>query len=100
MKTMTVDDGLYAALQAAANRSGRPLQELANEAIRLWLADSAADEADHAAIESARAEAAEQGGVEFEAFFEACRGTPTDSRSASGRNGTGPRPDQHPDRGR
>lgn len=70
MKTMTVDDGLYTALEAAADRNGRPVQELVNEAIGLWLADTAGDEADHAAIESARAEAAEQGGVEFEAFFD------------------------------
>ncbi|WP_420612109.1 hypothetical protein [Candidatus Spongiisocius sp.] len=70
MKTMTVDDGLYGALEAAADRNGRPVQELANEAIASWLADAASDEADQAAIEQARAEAAEQGGVEFEAFFD------------------------------
>ena len=76
MKTMTVDDGLYTALEAAADRNGRPVQELVNEAIGSWLADAAADEADHAAIEGARAEAAEQGGVEFEAFFDSLPGNP------------------------
>ena len=76
MKTMIVDDGLYTALEAAADRNGRPVQELVNEAIGSWLADSAADEADHAAIESARAEAAAQGGVEFEAFFDSLPGHP------------------------
>ncbi len=35
-----------------------------------WLADAAMDEADHAVIQKARAEAAEQGGVEFEALFD------------------------------
>ncbi|MXY75721.1 MAG: hypothetical protein F4Y40_01345 [Acidimicrobiia bacterium] len=74
MKTTTVDDGLYTALEAAADRNGRPVQELVNEAIGSWLADTAADEADHVAIESARAEAAEQGGVEFEAFFDSLPG--------------------------
>ncbi|MXZ67593.1 MAG: hypothetical protein F4Z17_01015 [Acidimicrobiia bacterium] len=74
MKTMTVDDGLYTALEAAADRNGRPVQELVNEAIGSWLADTAADEVDHAAIENARAEAAEQGGVEFEAFFDSLPG--------------------------
>ena len=69
MKTTTVDDRLYVALEAAADRNGRPVQELVNEAIGSWLADAATDEADHAAIEQARAEAAEHGGVEFEAFF-------------------------------
>lgn len=70
MKTMTVDDGLYGALEAAADRNGRSVQELVNEAIVSWLADVAMDEDDHAAIEQARAEAAEHGGVEFEPFFD------------------------------
>ena len=70
MKTMSVDDDLYGALQAAAGRDGRPVQELVTEAIVSWLADAAMDEADHAAIEAARREAAEQGGLEFEAFFD------------------------------
>lgn len=76
MKTMTVDNSLYAALEAAADRNGRPVQELVNEAIGSWLADAAADEADQAAIEIARGEAAEQGGVEFEAFFDGLSGNP------------------------
>ena len=70
MKTMTVDDSLYGALEAAADRNGMPLQELANEAIASWLADAETDTADHAAIEQARAEAAKQGGIEFETFFD------------------------------
>ena len=70
MKTMTVDDRLYGALEAAADRRGRPVQDLVKEAIVSWLADTAMDDADHAAIEKARAEAAELGGVEFEAFFD------------------------------
>ena len=76
MKTMTVDDSLYTALEAAADRNGRPVQELVNEAIGSWLADAAADEADHAAIERARAEAVDHGGVEFEAFFDSLPGNP------------------------
>lgn len=70
MKTMTVDDGLYGALKAAADREGRPVQDLVKEALVLWLADTAMDDADHGAIEKARAEAAELGGAEFEAFFD------------------------------
>ena len=75
MTTMTVDDGLYGALEAAADRNGRPVQELVNEAIASWLADAAADEDDREAIEQARAEAAEHGGVEFEPFFDDLLGT-------------------------
>ncbi len=70
MKTMTVDDGLYGALEIAADRNGRPVQELVNEAILSWLADAAMDDAEWAAIEQARAEAVELGGVEFGAFFD------------------------------
>ena len=70
MKTMTVDDGLYGALEAAASRNGRSVQELVIEAIECWLADAETDDAERAAIEKARAEANEHGGVEFESFFE------------------------------
>ena len=69
MKTMSVDDGLYGAFEAAADRDGRSVQELVNEALVSWLADVAMDDADRAAIEQARIENAEQGGVEFETFF-------------------------------
>ena len=70
MKTMSVDDGLYGAIEAAADRDGRSVQELVNEALMSWLADAAMDDADHTAIEQARTENAVQGGVEFEAFFD------------------------------
>lgn len=70
MKTMSVDDALYSALEAASGRSGRPVQDLVNEAIESWLAEAAMDEAERAVIEAARVEAAEQGGVEFESFFD------------------------------
>ena len=65
---MTVDDALYVALEEAARRNDRSVGELINEAIESWLAEM--DNAEHDAIEEARAEATEQGGVEFEAFFD------------------------------
>ena len=70
MKTMAVDDAQYLALEKAARRSDRSIQELVSEAIELWLVEAEMDDADHAAIEDARTEAAEQGGVEFEEFFD------------------------------
>ena len=70
MKTITVDGNLYGALQAAADRNGRSVRELLNEAIESWLADATMDDVDHSAIVRSRLEAAEQGGVEFEAFFD------------------------------
>ena len=69
MKTLTVTDELYSALEEAANRSGQTVSDLVLEAIQVWLDDVAADEADHEEIEAARSEAAEKGGIEFEAFF-------------------------------
>ena len=45
-------------------------KRLVNEAIESWLAEAELDDTEHAAIEEARAEAAEQGGIEFEAFFD------------------------------
>lgn len=69
MKTLTITDELYSALEEAANRSGQTVSDLVLEAIQIWLDDVAADEADREEIEAARSEAAEQGGAEFEAFF-------------------------------
>ena len=71
MKTMILEDSLYGALETIAGRRGRPVQELANEAVASWLADAAKDDADYTAVERARVEAAKHGGVEFEAFFDA-----------------------------
>ena len=69
MKTLTVTDEMYSALEEVANRSGQTVSDLVCEAIQVWLDDVAADEADREKIDAARFEAAEKGGVEFEAFF-------------------------------
>lgn len=67
---MTLNDNLYSALEEEADRSGRTVNDLVTEAIEAWLADLDLDEGERAEIELARSEAAEQGGVEFEAFFD------------------------------
>ena len=69
MKSLTVTDELYSALEEAANRSGQTVSDLVMEAIQVWLDDVAADEADREEIEAARSEAAEKGSIAFEAFF-------------------------------
>ncbi len=69
MKTMTVADDLYSALETAADRTGQSVQDLVTEALEAWLNDVAMDDAERSKIEAARAEANEQGGVEFEEFF-------------------------------
>ena len=68
-RTMTVTENLYLALEEEAARTGRTVSDLVTEALEGWLADCELDEAERAEIEAARAEAAEQGGVEFEKFF-------------------------------
>ena len=70
MKRVAVDDSLFGALEAASDRDGRPVQELLNEAIESWLVDAATDDGNYSAIERSRLEAAGQGGVEFEGFFD------------------------------
>ena len=70
MKTMTLNDSLYSVLEEEACRSGRTVNDLVTEAIESWLADFEVDEEERAEIELARSEAAEQGGVEFEEFFD------------------------------
>ena len=69
MKTLTITDKLYSALEEAANRSGQTVSDLVLEAIQIWLDDVAADEVDREEIEAARSEAAEKGSIEFESFF-------------------------------
>ncbi|MCY4556661.1 MAG: hypothetical protein OXF79_09860 [Chloroflexi bacterium] len=75
MKALTVTDSLYFALEEAANRSGRPVSDLLSDAIEAWLINDAMDDAERREIGAARAEAAEQGGIAFEALFAADRGT-------------------------
>ena len=70
MKTMTLSDSLYSALEDEACRSGRTINELVTEVMESWLTDFNLDEEERAEIELARSEAAEQGGVEFEEFFD------------------------------
>ena len=69
MKTLTVTDELYSALEEVASRSGQTVSDLVFEAIQVWLDDIAADEADREKIEAARSESAKEGSVEFETFF-------------------------------
>ena len=70
MKTMTLSDGLYSALEEEARRSGRTINELVTEIVESWLSEFDLDNEERAEIELARSEAAEQGGVEFEEFFD------------------------------
>ena len=70
MKTLTVDDTLYSAMEAEAAKCGRPVHDLINEAIEVWLAELEMDQAERSEIEASRVEAAEEGGVDLEQFFD------------------------------
>jgi negative regulator of replication initiation len=70
MKTLTVDDTLYSAIEAEAAKCGRPVNDLIAEAIEAWLSETEMDDEERSEIATARIEAAEQGGVEFEEFFD------------------------------
>ena len=73
MKTLTLDDKLYTALEEEAIKVGRPVGELLTEAVEQWLLDAELDEAVLGEIESADQEWRENGGVEASEFFATVR---------------------------
>ncbi len=71
MKRMTVifeDEALYTAVKVEAARRNRPLKDLVTEAVREWI-ESQEDAELRPAIEAARQEWKEKGGVEAGEFF-------------------------------
>lgn len=73
MKTLTLDDKLYLALEEEAVKIGRPIRELLAEAIEHWLLDAELDEAEGGEIKAADREWRENGGVEASEFFGSIR---------------------------
>ncbi len=69
MKTLALDDKLYSALEEYSEETGRPISDLAAEAIKSWLLDDELDEAELAKIEAAEREYQEKGGMEAGEFF-------------------------------
>ena len=53
MKTLPIDDKLYSALQERSEETGRPIDELATDAIKLWLLGLKTSKAELAKIEAA-----------------------------------------------
>ena len=64
MKTLTLNDRLYAALEEESNRTGRSMSELAAEAVESWLSDTELGEAERVDIE-----ASERERCDFEKLF-------------------------------
>ncbi len=73
MKTLDLDDELYSALQKQAETTGHTVDELAAEAIGLWLAVSNLDDEELAEIDAALREWEERGDPEAEEFFRSVR---------------------------
>ncbi|MCE2458601.1 MAG: ribbon-helix-helix protein, CopG family [Dehalococcoidia bacterium] len=73
MKTLTLDDKLYTALEEEAIKVGRPVGELLTEAVEQWLLDAELDESELGEIESADREWRKHGGVEASEFFATVR---------------------------
>ncbi len=57
MKTLMMEDDLYAAIEEEALRVGCTVDEIVSEAVLSWLANIQLDEGVHTAVESARPEA-------------------------------------------
>lgn len=70
MKTLTLEDDLYEALEEEAYKVGRTVGEIVAEAASSWLAEVQLDEEERAEIDAARAEALEVGGMEADEFFD------------------------------
>ena len=73
MKTLTLDDKLYSALEEYSEETGRTISDLAAEAIESWLLDEELDEAELAEIETVERDWQENGGMEAGEFFRALR---------------------------
>lgn len=63
------DDSLYRAVRVRAAQSGRPIRDLVEEALEMWLT-AQEDAEDIAAAKEALAEYDEVGGVDAEEFFQ------------------------------
>ena len=57
MKTLTLEDNLYAAMEEEARRVGCTVDEMVSEAVSSWLANIQLDEGEHTVVEAARPEA-------------------------------------------
>ena len=73
MKTLALNEDLYSALEEHSEETGRPISDIAAEAIESWLFDDELDEAELAQIEAAEREYQEKGGMEAGAFFRSLR---------------------------
>ena len=67
------DDELYSIIETEARDSGRTIQEIIVEALRLWKVETEMDEEERRQVEEASREWAKNGGMEAGAFFDRLR---------------------------
>lgn len=70
MKTLTLDDNLYSVLEEEARRAGCTVGELLSDAVSYWLSEAVPDDVERAEIDAALIDAAENGGIEVDEFFD------------------------------
>jgi hypothetical protein len=67
------DEELYSIIETEAEDSGRTIQEILVEALRVWKVETELDEEEHAKVEQACLEWEKSGGTEARAFFDGLR---------------------------
>ncbi len=67
------DEALYSIIETEAKESGRTIQDILVEALRVWKVETELDEEEHARVEQACLEWEKNGGTEAHAFFDSLR---------------------------
>ena len=67
------DEDLYSIIETEAKDSGRTIQDILLEALRVWKVETELDEEEHARVEQACLEWEKNGGTEAGAFFDSLR---------------------------
>jgi hypothetical protein len=67
------DEALYSIIETEARDSGRTIQEIVVEALRLWQVETEMDEEERREVEEASRDWEKNGGMEARAFFDSLR---------------------------
>ena len=67
------DEELYSIIETEAKDSGRTIQDILVEALRVWKVETELDEEEHAKVEQACLEWEMNGGTEAGVFFDSLR---------------------------
>ena len=67
------DEALYSIIETEARDSGRTIQDIVVEALRLWQVETEMDEEERREVEEASRDWEKNGGMEARAFFDSLR---------------------------